>query len=168
MADAGGAVFDRCHGQGGRDEELEGIQHDCTWWTAQSVFHCKRKRGGESSVQDTSRTPPRSYPAEHGGYKDRKGNHKGNVKNHIINRRDRGMSLKTFRGLLCLYTGRTAYMLSVSICTMRSAVRPSHRSGSAHFFHLPETMSETASPRRPASSPTSTFDPVLTVSMCSV
>ena len=62
----------------GRDEELEGIQHDCTWRTAQSVFHCKRKRGGESSVQDTSRTPPRSYPAEHGGYKDRKGNHKGN------------------------------------------------------------------------------------------
>ena len=72
----------------------------------------------------------------------------------------------TFRGLLVLHIIKTVYILSVSICTMRSAVRPSHRSGKAHFFHLPETMSETAFPKRPASSPTSTFDPVLTVSMC--
>ena len=49
-----------------------------------------------------------------------------------------------------------------------TAVRPSQRSGSAHFFHRPSTMRETASANLSAFSPTSSFEPTLTVSMCSV
>ena len=43
--------------------------------------------------------------------------------------------------------------------TMRSAVRPSHLSGSEHVFHRPATILETACSKRSGLSPTSTFEP---------
>ena len=52
----------------------------------------------------------------------------------------------------------------IRICTMRSAVRPSQRSGRAQCFHSPFTIHDTSSARRCGSSPTSTFEPTLTVS----
>ena len=57
---------------------------------------------------------------------------------------------------------------SMSICTMRSAVRPSQRSGSAPSFHSPRAMRPTIWPSSSGSSPTSSFVPTFTVSMCSV
>ena len=115
------------------DIKVYSLDAMCTLRTAQSVFHCKRKRGGESSVQDTSRTPPRSYPAEHGGYKDRKGNHKGNVKNHIIIEETAECRLKhSAVSCVCIQAGQPICCPSVSVQCARRCVRPTVRA--AHTF----------------------------------
>ena len=67
-------------------------------------------------------------------------------------------------GADCLYFAAH----SKSVCTIRSAERPSQRSGMPQCFHLPSTMRAISSPSSTGSSPTSTFEPTFTVSMCSV
>lgn len=57
--------------------------------------------------------------------------------------------------------------LLVRICTIRSAVRPSQRSGSSPLFHLPFINVSIALARRTGSSPTSSFVPIRHVSGCS-
>ena len=67
-------------------------------------------------------------------------------------------------GAHCLYFAAH----SKSVCTIRSAERPSQRSGMPQCFHLPSTMRAISSPSSTGSSPTSTLEPTFTVSMCSV
>ena len=67
-------------------------------------------------------------------------------------------------GADCLYFAAH----SKSVCTIRSAERPSQRSGMPQCFHLPSTMRAISSPSSTGSSPTSTLEPTFTVSMCSV
>lgn len=57
---------------------------------------------------------------------------------------------------------------SSKICKIRSAVRPSQRSGISAFFQRSAKISFKEEASRFASSPTRTLVPTLTVSMCSV
>ncbi len=81
----------------------------------------------------------------------------------------RGLVLVYIFFLPYLRTFLEAYSFaSCSMCTMRSEVLPSQRSGSDDFFHRPSSMSVTHSASFSASSPTSILLPTFTVSMCSV
>ena len=63
------------------------------------------------------------------------------------------------------YIGR--YYLPVRICTMRSAVRPSQRSGSSPRFHSPFISVSIALASSAESSPTNSLVPIRQVSGCS-
>ena len=63
------------------------------------------------------------------------------------------------------YIGR--YYLPVRICTMRSAVRPSQRSGSSPCFHSPFISVSIALASSAGSSPTNSLVPIRQVSGCS-
>ena len=63
------------------------------------------------------------------------------------------------------YIGR--YYLPVRICTMRSAVRPSQRSGSSPRFHSPFISVSIALASSAGSSPTNSLVPIRQVSGCS-
>ena len=69
-----------------------------------------------------------------------------------------------------IYSFMNGYLIylcfSKSICTMRSAVRPSQRSGREDDFHLLASMSPNAISIFSTSYPTSRFVPLVMVSMC--
>ncbi len=58
---------DQRHGQGCRDEERQGVQHDCARWSAQGGSRGERQGCGEGSFQDPSRAPSLADPPQYGG-----------------------------------------------------------------------------------------------------
>ena len=66
----------RCHGQGGGDEKLQDLQHDCAWRTPQGLSRCHHQWLGEGPLQDSSRASPWPYPPQHGGRGSRWRNHR--------------------------------------------------------------------------------------------
>ena len=64
----------RCHGQGSRDEEYQGVQHDSPRRSAQSMPSCQHGWIEKGPVQKPSRAPSQVDSSQHGsrrrGYED--------------------------------------------------------------------------------------------------